>query len=131
MIETDLYSYLSTCIALIALVSTRIYPVQAPKEVATPYLVYFKVSPNRKYTHQGFANFQQPRIQISCYATRYITSGSEIGAKSLSQILISALEAWPGAERIQAVQVEDEKDLIDPDTNLYHVAVDFFVSYGA
>ena len=131
MIETALNAYLLGHTGVAAMVGTRIYPLQAPKGTATPYLVYLKVSSGRRYTHDGFANFQQPRMQISCYAERYLTSGSVVGVKNLAQEVIAAIEAWPGATYIQAAFLEDEKDLTDPDTKLFHIALDFFVDYGA
>ena len=131
MIETDLFTYLSNHASIVALVGDRIYPNLAPKDTPLPYLVYFKVSAARNYTHNGFANLQRVRMQVSCFSDRYLTEGANVGAKSLAQTLISVIEAWTGASGIQSSLVEDEKDLIDPDTKYYHVAVDFFVTYGS
>lgn len=130
MIETELNTYLLANTAVAVIVGTKIYPVLAPKEVVAPFLVYSKVSGSRLMTHNGFANSQTPRLQVSCYAPRYLTSGTEIGARSLAEVVKTALEAWQGSDKIQVVAIENDPDLIDPDTKLFHVPVDFFVVYG-
>jgi hypothetical protein len=130
VIETELNVYLLANTAVAALVGTKIYPVQAPKDCVAPFIVFNKVSAQREYTHNGFASLQRSRMQVSCYAARYLTNGTEIGARSMAEAVKTALEAWQGSTKIQAIQIENDPDLIDPDTNWYHVPVDFFVVYG-
>ena len=130
MIETEIYSYLSAYAGLIALIGDRIYPLKAVQEVTCPYVVFFKVSNIRQHSHDGFSTLQKSRYQCSCYATRYFTSGSTIGAKNVAEKVIEALEAW-SSSTIKAVIPEDDKDLLDPATGLYHVPVDVMIWYGA
>lgn len=127
--EAVLYSYLSNYGGLTSLVGIRIYPVFAPKGVAFPYVVFFKVSNVRTLTHDGVVNFQKARMQISCYSEDYYTIGALIGVKQIAEQVIAAMEAWSGATSIPSSQHEGEQDLIDPGTKLYHVPLDFFVIY--
>lgn len=124
MIEEDLYSYLSTYAGLVALVDTRIYPLVGPQKVTAPYCTYQKISPGRMYSHSGFSGLSKPRMQVSCYGSTYAQ------VKAVAAQVIAAVEAWPGASNIQAAFVENELDMYDPETGLYHVPVDFFVQYG-
>ena len=123
-IESDLYGYLSTYAGLTALISTRIYPLVAPQNVTKPYCTYQKISLERKYSHGGYSGLQRPRLQVSCYAETYEQS------RAVADQVIAALEAWPGAANIQAVFIENEIDLYDPDTGLQYIPVDFFCYYG-
>lgn len=131
MIETELIDYLTADADIIALVGDRIYPLVAPKDTPLPYLVCTKVSGPRKYTHQGKSGLQRPRMQVSVYGERYFTSGSTPGVKDMAETVMAVIEAWPNAEGVKIAQIEDEKDLIDPDTKLPYIPIDFFVNYGS
>lgn len=120
MIESALYTRLTTYAPLTALISTRTYPVVAPQGTTLPYCVYRKVSPGRRYTMDGYAGIQRPRMQVSCYGATY---GQ---AKGVAAQLIAAVESWAGVE---SAWVENEVDFYDKDTNTYHVPVDFFAWY--
>jgi len=123
-IENDLFYYLSHYTALKNIVGYGIYPVMAPLIATVPYIVYFKVSGSRQYTHQGYNGIQNPRYQISVYDDSYLD------AKNTAEIVKLALEAWSGSNHIQNIQIENDLDLIDEETKLYHVVVDFFITYG-
>ena len=127
MIEEDLYSHLSTYAGLTALVGDRVYPVAAPQGIKPPFCVFLKVSNQRQYSHQGFSNLEQARLQVSCYAD------DPLEAKQVAAQVTAAMEAWPGVNvKAQAVFQDDETDLHDEyqSTGLYHVSVDFLVWYG-
>lgn len=125
MIEEDLYSHLSTFTGLTALVGDRVYPVTAPQTVQAPFCVFFKVSDARIYSHQGFSGLERVRVQISCYAETYLE------AKQVAEQVTAAMEAWLAANvKVQASFQENELDMYDSETGLYHVPVDFFIWYG-
>jgi hypothetical protein len=130
MIETDLYTYLKSYAGLTALIGTNIFPLVKPQGILIPYILFQKVSNKRETTHGGFATLQKSRIQIDCFADRYITEGSTIGAKNIAEKVIEAIEAWPGASKIQAVLPENETDFYESETQIYHIPIDFFVWYG-
>ena len=100
------------------LVSNRVYAVKAPQGVDKPYIVYSKVSNQREYSHDGFADLSRARMQVSCYADSY---GS---AKQVAEEVISTLEGWENVSFLV-----NEQDLYEEDTGIYHVPVDFFIWY--
>ena len=67
----DFYTRLTTYPGLTALISDRIWPVEAEQGVKEPYCVYEQVSGGRRYSHGGYSNLQRPRMQVSCYADTY------------------------------------------------------------
>lgn len=119
MIESALYTRLSTYAPLTALVGTRIYPLVAPQGTTLPYCVYRKVSPGRQYTLDGYA-IERPRMQVSCYGATY---GQ---AKGVAVQVTAAVESWAAVGFGWQV---GEVDLHEKDTGLYHVPVDFFIWY--
>jgi len=98
--------------------------MQAPQNTTKPFCVYQLISPNREYSHSGYSGLSKPRVQISCYAETYD------GAHAVADKVIEAVEAWPGATNIQAAFIDNQQDMYDSETDLYHVPVDFIVHYG-
>jgi len=96
----------------------RVYGKTAPQNVIVPYILYFKTSPSRDYTHDGFSGLHRPRIQISCFANTY---GQ---VKAMAKEVVEAVEAWS-----PPAFVAGEQDMFEEDTGLYHVPVDFFIHY--
>jgi hypothetical protein len=127
MIETSLYAYLAAYAGLAALVSDRIYPVIAPQGSTKPCLVYTKIGNDRKHSMQGYSGLQETRIQISCFAELYETVGAVVGAKDVAAQVVAAMEAWEGSAGIQAVFPAGERDMYEPDTELYHIPLDFII----
>jgi hypothetical protein len=116
--EQALYTRLSTYAGLVALVSTRIYPLVAPQNATKPYITYSRISTQREYSYSGYSNLQRVRFQISCYAETYAA------AKAIAIQVMAAVEAWTA---VQAAFVENQTDLFEKETKLYHVPVDIFV----
>jgi len=118
----DFYTRLTTYPGLTALISDRIWPVEAEQGVKEPYCVYEQVSGGRRYSHDGYSNLQRPRMQISCYADTYEM------AKGIAAKVTEALETWSSVN-LNGVFQQNELDLIDPETGFYVVSVDFFIWY--
>ncbi len=121
--EADLYSRLSGDSEVVTLVDTRIYPLVAPQGTSRPYCVYLTLSKPNTYSHSGFGEISQIKIQVSCYADTYQT------AKDVANAVTAALKTWPGSQGAQAVFRSNEHDLYDKDNNLYHVPVEFLIIY--
>ena len=120
-----LYSYLSTHVGLSALVGTRIYPVDALEQGAKPYCVYAVISEIRHYSHGGYSNLSEYRIQISCYGD------TNASARAVVAQVIAALEAWPSVNpNVQKSFFENDFFIYEPETELHHIPVDFMVGYG-
>ena len=124
-LESDLYTRLSGYAGLIALTSTRIYPLQAPEDVASPYCVYMTVSRARQYSHDGYGNLDRCRVQVSCYGTTYAS------AHAVAAQVTAAMEAWPASNtKVQSCLHDGEQDFFEEETETYHVPIDFIVWYG-
>ncbi len=105
----------------VALISDRVYGGTAPQGIERPYIVYVKISPSRDYTHDGYSGLHRPLMQISCLADTYDS------AKDVAAQVITALESWPKSDNVDAVFIENEIDMYERDTGLYHCLVDAYV----
>jgi len=115
MIETQLYTVLSTDSAVSALVAVRIFPMRRPANILTlPAIVYQRVSTAPEVTLQGDAGLDSVRVQCSCWASTYG------GAKALS----TAVRAAVNASTLSAI-TEMELDDEDTVTGEYRVILDF------
>lgn len=72
MIENALYSILSNDAAVIALVSTRIYPMQAPQGAALPYIAYSRDSTDHVEVLGGSHGLARAMVSIESFATTYL-----------------------------------------------------------
>lgn len=71
MVEADLFLHLKTTTAISSLVGSRIYPLVAPENCATPFIVYSNISDVDQTSFQG-ANYQnKTRFQIDIYSKSY------------------------------------------------------------
>jgi len=48
-----------------ALIGERLHYVKAPQDVAKPYVVFFKASGPREYSHDGASELARPRFHFS------------------------------------------------------------------
>ena len=125
-IEAKVRAHLLTKSAITAIIGSgnaaRLYPVVATANAAAPYIVYFKVSSVRLYQSDGRAGTERARIQISSYAATYAA------AKDLAGKIITAMDDFMGGSIEQTnAFIQNENDLFDLETKLYHVPVDYFV----
>lgn len=102
-VESALYSYLGGVAAMTALVSTRIYPSQAPQGAALPYIVHHKIS-ERRFPHvAGPSGMVRARQQIDVFAATFD------GAQAISDVLRDRLDGWRnslmGAEDLNVLSI--------------------------
>ena len=114
MIETSIYTVLSTDVTVSALVSTRIYPMIIPQNGTLPAVVYQRVSTLPINSLSGDSGLDSVRIQLSCWSPTYA------GAKSLGLAVRNALTL----SSLKAI-TEMELDDIDDLTGHYRVILDF------
>ena len=103
----------------------RLYPVIAPQNVTAPYIVVFKVDGPRDHSHEGSSHLANPRFQLSIYSTTYAE------AKAIAAAVQAVLEGYTGTMGgaggvdVNGVFYENETDLYEEETKLFHVAVDY------
>ena len=119
MIEIEVYKYLSQYAGLTALVGDRIYPMILPQDAVLPAVTCEKISGQRINTKFGPAGLVRARIQVSCWAKGYLV------AKQVAEQVRLALAGFPGG----TVYLENEVDLYEEGTGIYHVPVDFTIWY--
>jgi hypothetical protein len=122
--ESALFTWLKSNVPS---VSSRIYALTAPENVAEPYLVYRKVSAPRTYHFDGQDGFVAARIQFDCVAGLYVT------AKAISEELRCALSGFRGlmgAVAVSSAFLDNEIDGDDPAAGLFWVTCDYLITHA-
>jgi hypothetical protein len=123
-LDHEAHAYLSSYANLTALISSQLYRTKAPAGVSGSYCVLFRVSRVRRYSHDGYSGLTRYRLQISCFAPR-----DEL-AKQVAEQVTAAMEAWPSVNpNVQSCEHVGEQDLYESDVDMYHIPVDFLITY--
>jgi hypothetical protein len=117
--ESIVYSYLigGSPSAVSALVGTRVYYVQAPQDVARPYVVYTLVAGTPQNQFDGTPGIEQYRVQIDAYTDEAQGAGA---ARALLKACRDELEWGNRAHCISENFIDFE-----PDTRLFRASADF------
>lgn len=127
VIEEGLYNHLSNHAGLTALVGTQIYPIVIPQGKTPPMVTFQKINGPRVHAMQQDAGMAYPRFQVSCWGMTYKS------AKDVAAQVRAALQDFKGTMGgvggvvVSGVFIEDENDLYEPGTQVYHVALDFII----
>lgn len=113
MIESDLYNHLKDNADVSALVGSRIYPLKAPQDVQTPYLVYNEINGTKDQCIEGGVFQERVRFQVDCWSTKY----SEI--KQLKEKVVNALIGFKASSDINTSGDYEDS------TELYREIIDF------
>lgn len=111
--QSDLYAALSADVGLAALIGTRLYPNDAPPDVAVPFVVYYEFATPREQLMSNAIGVSKPRIQYSCYADTYSSAVAVIDA------LRAAVLTLP-----YPIVLEDERGNQDVTTGLHRRDLD-------
>lgn len=84
-IEQALYRELVATAWVVALVGTRVYPVQAPQQAVAPYVVYELAAGNPHQGLDGSTGLAWARIDYGCYAATY-AAAREVAAAVMAAI---------------------------------------------
>lgn len=123
-LEAAIYSILSTNIDVIALVSTRIYPLLLPQDAPLPAITYARVSTERESAFVTDPGLSTARIQVDIWAT------SALNAMAVSEKVRSALHRYRGtiaSVTIEESHIDNEIAMYEPDTEIYHMVLDFLI----
>lgn len=131
VLEEGLVSYLSTYAGLVALISTRVYPVRIPQGATLPCLTFQRISTPRILTHQtsgATGDLAHPRFQFDAWAT------TQKAAKAITDQVRAALNGKTGAigagasaVTIRAALVDNESPEYDTESELYRSRSDFTI----
>ena len=129
-IKTDIRQYLLSIPAITNIVGTRIKPMHLGVDVEgkkVPAITYLQLSPGRYYSHSGHSGLSHPVIQFSCWSYSFDE------CEELVNLLIEHLEGLKGNVSGRTVGggfVNNQKDLYDPNTKLYHIPVDMEIFHN-
>ena len=126
-IEAAFYSTLSAHAGLIAKVSTRIYPLVLPQDCRLPAVCIRRVSDIPEYLLDLAVALQETRMQVSSFAET-LAEALAIGAQV--KLALVGLSGSHGGVTIGDIRIENENDLYEPDTDIYHIPIDFMVYYS-
>ena len=129
-IEEAIYAHLTGNSGVAALVSTRIYPLTIPQDIALPAIAYQRISGPRIAAHDGPTGVARARIQITCQAPTYAA------AKGLAMAVRQALDTFSGEVTVsgnkvmvEAAMLANEWDGYEVVTGQSTVRVDFQILY--
>lgn len=133
--EIGIYEYLSTDSGVGALVTDdegncRIYPVRLPEGATLPAISWQRISGDRIYTHDGYADtkpWTTARIQFNAWSNT-----SEEEAMLLGDAILLALSGYEGDLGGQVVGSSfavTDRDDYEAQTKIYRRILDFQISY--
>lgn len=123
MIEFDVYAHLSGHAEITTFVGDEIYPIILPQR-EEPYpsswagITYFLVSHPEVYSKDGPSGLSFPRMQISVWSPSYTK------AKQLAELVKAAMHGYA-----EFATKENEDDIYEADTKLYHIPLDFIIQH--
>jgi len=128
IIEHAIRSHLLAQSALVALIGQKLYYVTAPQTVDDPYVVFFKVSAVPEYSLTGHSKLINARFQFSIFANTYLMT-KQIGAQIQLALQDKCNQVIGGGVNV-SVQFENEQDLYEAESGLFHCPVEYFIQYN-
>jgi hypothetical protein len=129
-VEHALLKHLLAQTALAALVGERIYYVSAPQDVQTPYIIFFKVSATRERSLTGTSHFVNSRFQFSIFSETYYEAKQIAGQIQLAlQDKNNEIIGGESGVRV-SIQYDNEQDVYESESGLYHIPVEYLVDYN-
>jgi hypothetical protein len=98
----------------------------AKQETAKPYIVISKIDAPGKHTQDGPVAVVDARFQISIFSTTY-GQAHQIAAAVKS--VLDGYQGLMGEVYIFSCLYDDEQDLYEENTKLFHVPQDYIISY--
>ena len=121
MIETQIYSVLSSAPALSALCGSRIYPLVLPDEVTMPAISYIFVGGSSKST-QDTRGSQKYRLEVNCWSNTYLS------AVTLRNAVIDTLDSYN--QNGLFISFLQPLDLFDHDLLNFRAVTEFYVYFN-
>ena len=124
-IEEALSAYLNSKTELIDIVGDRIYPIVLPQNPTYPALTYFKVSGLALHD----ADIAYPRFQLSSWGEDYADVKTLAAAVKEVMQRFKGIMGGTGGVKVSQVVYENELDLYDSVTGIYHIPADYKIIY--
>lgn len=105
MIDASIYDLLTGDTAVAAIVGTKVYPVQAPKNAVAPWIRWQRISRIQPRDLAAVGGLVRTRIQFDCIAENYTAS------RALSEAVRAAVQNWQDvAEGVDDADAENNRD---------------------
>ena len=126
LIESALYTKLSTDSGVSALVGDRIYPLIVAQGALSPSIRYQTVTKSRESAMGSDSGITFARIQIDSFASTYLA------AKTVAEAVRGALQRFRGTVigiEIQSLFIEDMPESYDDKVKMYTVTQDINIGF--
>jgi len=110
------------------IVSTAIYPVEAPQNPGHPHIVYNKIDGAPLVDLGGSSKTKHSRVQIDCYTKDDPTSCSAL-AKAVYDALNDFSGDVDGGFIDSSTALDDGKDMSEPELEEFRVMLEFSIWY--
>jgi len=109
----------------------RLYPLQAPQDLPTPFVLYATSDPDQLQTMTGWLGLWEQAFRFDCYGGQ--AGGSYASAKAVAGALFEVLGALPpqadigprGEVRVQLVERDGGSDELEPPVHADESGVDY------
>lgn len=108
------------------IVGARVYSHRAPERPTTPYLVFFRISPEPIHSQTGPAGMIQRTFQFSAYST---VQSESLALGDAVRRLLDGFSGTMGALYVGSVLWRGDRMLFEDDTKLFHFSVDLRFQY--
>jgi len=109
-LEEAIYSQLVGNGTVAGLVSTRIYPLVIPQDIALPAIAYQRISGGRELAHDGEVGFAEARMQFTCQGDSYNSAKAVRKAVRLALAGFNGVMGGGSGVKVQGVRTENEMD---------------------
>ena len=126
-IEKDIHYKLKNDADILALVSSRVYPMKLPQGWTLPAITYQRVSGARDHCLNGASGRARPRFQIDCWAEDYD------GVKDLADKVRLCLHGFKGdidtESDVGGIILEADRDIWEESIDAFRVSMDFIIPH--
>lgn len=131
-VESVIYTALTANTSLAAIVSTRVYPVVAPRAAAMPLITYERAGTDEIPIMSGVDGSLTVRLSIDCWGTTY--SGARAVADAVTNVL-NGYASTATSPVVVMVRREGERDVVEPpeaaeDKPLFRVSQDWAIEHA-
>lgn len=133
-LKTDLWYFITQDAGVSALIGTKLYPTQAPQNVAAPYVTFQTLNPEFTMAHDGPTGDRSVTVQFN------IVAGNPILLENIGDAITAALVPAGGLRQsigasnttfIGRASIDNNIDLgFNADTNEFEKALDFSLKYN-
>lgn len=122
MIETSLKTKLLAASGVTAIIGTRLHPLKLPQSPTLPALTYQRIGGPHTHAMGEASGLAYPIIQLTSWAETYAE------AKTLAAAVQAALDGQSCGTGGVA-ELQNDIDLVDPETGWYYVAADYQIAH--